>query len=68
MLRIYVAATETLRRLRPENSGVTAIEYGLIAGAIAVAILAAVVAVGSDVKNMFTAVGNALNSTSGGSN
>ncbi|HYM32383.1 MAG TPA: Flp family type IVb pilin [Candidatus Cybelea sp.] len=49
-----------------DTKGVTAIEYGLIAGAIAVAIIATVVALGTDINNMFTAVGNALNSTSGG--
>ncbi|HYM30040.1 MAG TPA: Flp family type IVb pilin [Candidatus Cybelea sp.] len=62
MLRIYIAATETLRRLRPDTSGVTAIEYGMIAGGIAVAILAAVITLGSDVKGTFTAVDHALNS------
>src|SRR5258708_6670818 len=44
MLRLYVAtshvkhaAIDALRRLRGDTSGVTAIEYGLIAGALAVA-------------------------------
>ncbi|HYM31750.1 MAG TPA: Flp family type IVb pilin [Candidatus Cybelea sp.] len=60
-------ATAFLGRIKRDTSGVTAIEYGLIAGAIAVAILVAVVALGSDVGNTFTAVGNALNSTAGGS-
>ncbi|HYM31456.1 MAG TPA: Flp family type IVb pilin [Candidatus Cybelea sp.] len=73
MLRLYVAtinlkysAVESIRRLRGDKEGVTAIEYGLIAGAIAVAIIGTVVTLGSDIKNMFTAVGNALNSSAGG--
>jgi pilus assembly protein Flp/PilA len=70
MLRLYVAssnfkasAIDALRRLRAETSGVTAIEYGLIAGAIAVAIIATVIALGGDIKNLFASTGNALNST-----
>jgi pilus assembly protein Flp/PilA len=73
MLRLYVAtlnlkysAVESIHRLRGDKEGVTAIEYGLIAGAIAVAIIGTVVTLGSDIKNMFTAVGNALNSSAGG--
>ena len=75
MLGLYIAATtwkpsalDKLRALRGDASGVTAIEYGLIAGAIAVAIIATVVALGGDIKNMFAAVGSALNSASGGTN
>ena len=69
MLRIYVAglnlkhaALETARRLRGDNTGVTAIEYGLIAGAIAVAIIATVIALGGDIKNLFASTGSALSS------
>jgi pilus assembly protein Flp/PilA len=72
MLRIYVAtsnlsqsAIDKLRALRGDVSGVTAIEYGLIAGAIAVAIISTVVALGGDIKNLFAAVGSALNSAGG---
>jgi pilus assembly protein Flp/PilA len=74
MLRLLIAAM-TLRhaavgagrRLRGDVSGVTAIEYGLIAGAIAVAIIATVIALGGDIKNLFATTGNALTSTSGSS-
>ncbi len=52
-------------RLRGDRRGVTAIEYGLIAGAIAVAIIATVIALGGDIKNLFATTGNALNSTTG---
>ena len=74
MLRLYVtssnlkhAATDTVRRLRGDTSGVTAIEYGLIAGAIAVAIIATVIALGGDIKNLFASTGSALSSTTGSS-
>jgi pilus assembly protein Flp/PilA len=51
--------------LRRDESGVTAIEYGLIAGAIAVAIIATVIALGGDIANLFATTGSALNSTGG---
>ena len=72
MLRIYVVAAnlrqsaiDRLRALSGDTAGVTAIEYGLIAGAIAVAIISTVVALGGDIKNLFAAVGSALNSAGG---
>ena len=74
MLRLIVAGANirhevisALRQLRSDTSGVTAIEYGLIAGAIAVAIIATVIALGGDIKNLFATTGNALTSTSGSS-
>ena len=70
MLRIYLASENlrhaafgAVRRFGDDASGVTAIEYGLIAGAIAVAIIATVIALGGDIKNLFAVTGNALNST-----
>jgi pilus assembly protein Flp/PilA len=72
MLRLYIAssnlkcsAAEALRGLRRDTAGVTAIEYGLIAGAIAVAIIATVIALGGDIKNLFATTGSALTSTTG---
>jgi len=53
--------------LRRDDSGVTAIEYGLIAGAIAVAIIATVIALGGDISNLFGATGSALSSVSSSS-
>lgn len=74
MLRIYLAgenfvaeAAGALRRWRGDRAGVTAIEYGLIAGAIAVAIIATVIALGGDIKNLFESTGSALNSTTSSS-
>ena len=51
----------SMRRLLVDKAGVTAIEYGLIAGAIAVAIIAGVMTIGGDIKALFTNTGNALN-------
>jgi pilus assembly protein Flp/PilA len=43
-----------------DESGATAIEYGLIAAGISVVILAAVQTVGSRLNGTFTTIGNAL--------
>ncbi|HXW20336.1 MAG TPA: Flp family type IVb pilin [Roseiarcus sp.] len=44
-----------------EETGATAIEYGLIASLIAVVIIAAVATVGTSLTNTFTEVGGNLN-------
>jgi pilus assembly protein Flp/PilA len=49
-----------LFRFAHDESGVTAIEYGLIAALIAVVIITAVTTVGTDLKATFNAVGTAL--------
>jgi pilus assembly protein Flp/PilA len=43
-----------------EESGATAIEYGLIAGLIAVVILAAVTTLGGNLSNTFTEIATAI--------
>jgi pilus assembly protein Flp/PilA len=48
-------------RLLKDEAGVTAIEYGLIAALIAVFIIAALQLVGGSLNNIFTTVGNTLN-------
>ena len=48
------------RRLLKDKSGVTAIEYGLIASLIAVAIVATVAIVGTDLNNTFQNVASNL--------
>ena len=47
-------------RFIDDQSGVTAIEYGLIASLIAVVIIGAVRIVGTDLLATFTAIGTAL--------
>ncbi len=49
-----------LSRFSKDESGATAIEYGLIAALIAVAIIAALGLVGNSTKNVFNVVGNSL--------
>jgi pilus assembly protein Flp/PilA len=44
-----------------DESGATAIEYGLIAAGISVAIIAVLQGLGSKLKSTFTSVQNALN-------
>jgi len=50
-----------LARFFADESGATAIEYGLIAAGIAVAIIATVAGLGSKLNTTFTSVQNALN-------
>ena len=49
-----------LKRLLQDESGATAIEYGLIAAGIAVAIIAVVRGVGSNLNVIFDSVKTAL--------
>lgn len=49
-----------LRSFRNDEAGVTAIEYGLIAAGIAVAIIATVEALGTALNATFTSVSSAL--------
>ena len=49
------------KRLLKDESGATAIEYGLIAAGISVAIIATVQGLGSKLNSTFTSVQNALN-------
>ena len=52
---------KTFMRMLKDESGATAIEYGLIAAGISVAIIAVVQGMGSKLKSTFTSVQNALN-------
>jgi len=49
-----------VKRFVKDNSGATAIEYGLIAASIAVVIITAVQLLGTNLTTTFTAVANAL--------
>ena len=50
------ALKRKLRKYMLDDFGATAIEYGLIAAGIAVAIIAAVFAIGDELSNFFMAV------------
>ena len=47
-------------RFRRDKSAATAIEYGLIAAGIALAIIAAVNGLGSNLNGMFTSINSSL--------
>jgi pilus assembly protein Flp/PilA len=47
-------------RFARDESGATAIEYGLIAAGIALAIIAAVNGLGTNLNNVFTSVNSSL--------
>jgi pilus assembly protein Flp/PilA len=49
-----------LKRFLKDESGATAIEYGLIAAGISIAIIAVVRGVGSNLNGTFTSVKDAL--------
>ena len=50
------------RKLRKDENGATAIEYGLIAGLISVVIITAVTLVGSKLEAVFNEIGTTLDS------
>ena len=52
--------THFLAQFKADNSGATAIEYGLIAAAIAVVIITAVTTLGTRLSGTFAAVSNAI--------
>ncbi len=52
--------SKILRKLFRQSEGATAIEYGLIAALIAVAIIAGATAVGGSLDTLFTSVGTEL--------
>lgn len=66
---MYVKALKWLKSLGPSEDGVTAIEYGLIAGLISVVIIVSMSLVGNEVQTTFDtwsdAVRNAVQSSNG---
>ncbi len=49
-----------ISRFRQDQSGATAIEYGLIAGLISVVIITAITTVGTNLSAKFQTIANAL--------
>jgi pilus assembly protein Flp/PilA len=47
-------------RLKREEKGATAVEYGLMVGLIAVVIIAAVVLLGEELRDLFTSITDEL--------
>ena len=50
-----------LKRFAKDESGATAIEYGLIAGLISVIIITVLTNIGTKLNTKFTSISNALN-------
>lgn len=48
------------RKLRKDESGATAIEYGLIAGLISVVIIGVVITAGEELNRVFAYIGSTL--------
>jgi pilus assembly protein Flp/PilA len=58
--------TKFISRFAKDESGATAIEYGLIAALIAVALITILGTLGGNLKDTFTTVSDKLGETSGG--
>jgi pilus assembly protein Flp/PilA len=68
MINLYASLVSLVSiaqdRVRREEKGATAVEYGLMVGLIAVVIIGAVVFLGEELDGLFTEIGTAL-STAG---
>lgn len=61
MLKFYVVVRNFLAEpVRRDDSGATAVEYGLMVTFIAIVIIAAVTALGTKLRTVFTNVANGL--------
>jgi pilus assembly protein Flp/PilA len=56
---------KTLVKFAKDESGATAIEYGLIAAGISVAIIGIVTSVGTQLKTTFTSISTGLSTANG---
>ena len=56
MLKLYIKATETLRQFAADTAGATGIEYGLIAGGIALMGVPAVAMLGDQFSDLFNTI------------
>ena len=64
-MEVMLSMLKKFRTFLKDDSGVTAIEYGLIAGLIAVVIIAVITTVGTDLTNLFNNVSGGLQNASG---
>ena len=55
-----IVRMKTVRRFLKDESGATAIEYGLIAAGIALAIIASVYSLGTKMSNKFSSINASL--------
>lgn len=57
---MYQALLQSTRRFLRDESGVSAIEYGLLAALVALAIVGGAGALGTDLNSVFSAIGTKL--------
>jgi pilus assembly protein Flp/PilA len=57
---MFMTLIQLIQNLRADKKAVTALEYGLIASLIAVAIIAAVTTLGSNIGTTFNTISNKL--------
>lgn len=57
------AFTATVRRFLKDESGLSAVEYGLLAAGIAIALYDVIHTMGLDLKDIYTSVGTDLTKT-----
>jgi pilus assembly protein Flp/PilA len=57
---LHCQGMKILRKFLADESGATAIEYGLIAAGISLAIIAIVNGLGTNLKNKFTSINTSL--------
>ncbi len=60
---LYTLAAFTADRVKREEKGATAVEYGLMVGLIAVVIIAAVALLGTKLDGLFDTIGAKLGGT-----
>lgn len=63
MLKLFVSAQEKLHAFKSNESGATAIEYGLIAAGIGLVVYAAATVLGTELTGLFSRIGAALRGT-----
>ena len=59
-INAIIATKATMLKIRRDERGVTALEYGLIAALIAVAIVSAVTKVGTNLASTFTKIATSV--------
>jgi len=57
---MYTSIFSLLQSVKVDRKGVTALEYGLLAGLIAVVIIGAVQTLGTDLSSLFASVATAM--------
>jgi pilus assembly protein Flp/PilA len=60
MLNVITTLTENIHTLKNDESGATAIEYGLIAAGIAIVIIGGLTLVSGSLTDLFTTISDAL--------